>query len=349
MSLRISVCPFHLLFKHPFGTAHGVRTGTDCVFVRLEQNGIFGYGEATMPPYVPENQHSVISVLRQADLADIDLPNDLDVLIGRNAHLVNSDPCARAALTTAAYDLVGKLVGRPVWQLIGVPEPDQIRMMFTLGLCAPEDIEARLAELPLCEVLKVKLDGVLDVQRTMAIKAHWPKALFLDVNQGWRTQEDATSVLATIEGTEVAGIEQPYHKDDLELNRWLQHSERVTVFADESVQGVADMPVRGSGFGGVNIKLMKCGGLDQAVQMMNMARTERQVLMLGSMSESSLGCTAAAHAASTAELLDLDGPWLIANDPFKGIGTRNGRLTMPEGSGLGVAQVAELDWNPFCA
>ncbi|MFZ1686568.1 MAG: enolase C-terminal domain-like protein [Flavobacteriales bacterium] len=349
MSLGISACPFHLLFKHPFGTAHGVRSGTDSVFVRLEQDGVFGHGEATMPPYVPEDQGSVLAVLASLDLTGIDLPSDLGILLARSMHLVGSAPCARAALTTAAFDLAGKLLNRPTWQMLEVPEPVGARMMFTLGLCAFDHIPTRISELPECDVLKVKLDGSLDIERTAIIKGHWSKALFLDVNQGWRTEQQANVVLDAIQGIQVAGIEQPYPKDDLETNRLLQRWGRATVFADESVQGLPDVRDRGQGFGGVNIKLMKCGGLDQAKAMAEIARANGQQVLLGSMSESSLGCTAAAHLSGTADLLDLDGPWLIVNDPFKGIGTRKGRLTLPEGPGLGVDQTAQLDFSSICA
>ena len=349
MSLHIGVCPFHLLFKHPFGTTHGVRTGTDCVFVRLEQNGVFGYGEATMPPYVPENQRSVVAVLRAVDFHGIDLPSGLNELLGRSSTMVSSDPCARAAIITAAYDLVGKLTDRSVYQVAEVPEPAGAKAMFTLGICALADIPLRLAELPECEVLKVKLDGIGDIERTTAINRLWKKKLFLDINQGWQTRKQATSYLSAIEGIELAGIEQPYLKDDLALNRWLQHNGSTTVYADESVQGLKDMLERASGFGGVNVKLMKCGGLDQARQMIDKAKASGQRVMLGSMSESSLGCTAAAHLSGLADLVDLDGPWLISNDPFKGIGVHEGRMHMPVGNGLGVVPDAELQFVPISA
>ncbi|MEO8067452.1 MAG: enolase C-terminal domain-like protein [Flavobacteriales bacterium] len=348
MSLRISVCPFHLLFKHPFGTAHGTRTGTDSVFVRLEQDGVFGYGEATMPPYVPETQRSVMAALRALDLHGVDLPSGLTDLLTRSQHLVSSDPSARAALVTAAFDLTGKFTDKAVWQLLGVPEPGKAQAMFTIGLCALEDIPSRLAELPVCEVLKVKLDGVLDVERTKAINRLWSRQLFLDVNQGWRIHEDAISLLDAIQSTEVAGIEQPYPKHDRKLNEWLQATGRAIVYADEAVQALPDMDVV-AGYGGVNIKLMKCGGLDQAVIMIELADANRQRVMLGSMSESSLGCTAAAHLSGRADLVDLDGPWLLANDPFDGLGLNAGRLVVPNRSGVGSEPIIAMEFTSISA
>ncbi|MBK7555644.1 MAG: hypothetical protein IPI55_13885 [Flavobacteriales bacterium] len=342
MSLRISLCPFHLQFKHPFGTAHGVRTGTDCVFVRLEQNGTFGYGEATMPPYVPENQRSVIAALNSIDLSAIDLLGGLDELIGRTNKLIFEAPCARAALVTAAYDLTGRLVGRPAWELLEQTVPGGAKAMFTLGVCDLKDIPERLLELPDCDVLKLKLNGVQDIRRVEMVNALWNKNLFLDVNQAWTNQSQAVEVLSTINSGQLLGIEQPFAKDELELNYRLQRTGAATVYADESVQGIADMPERSNGFGGVNLKLMKCGGLDQAMAMANAAVHAGQHVMLGSMSESSLGCTAAFHLSGSAHLLDLDGPWLIANDPFVGIGLDNGKHVLKRSAGLGVELVVQL-------
>jgi L-Ala-D/L-Glu epimerase len=344
MSLRIRLCPFRLQFKHPFGTAHGVRTGTDCVFVRLEQNGIFGYGEATMPPYVSEDQGSVIAALNSLDLSGVQLPEGLDELIGRSSKLIHRAPCARAALVTAAYDLTGQLLGRPIWELLEQPEPSEAKAMFTLGICELRDIPQRLSELSACEVLKVKLDAVKDLERIAIIKHLWTSGLFLDVNQAWTTEAQATDVLSIINRGQLLGIEQPFAKDDLELNRWLERTRLATVYADESVQGLADMPERSKGFGGVNLKLMKCGGLDQALAMARTAAGDGQRVMLGSMSESSLGCTAAFHLAGSAELLDLDGPWLITNDPFTGIQVKSGGLSLERSAGVGVELVSPLSF-----
>ncbi len=344
MDLLIGFCPFHLRFKHPFGTAHGVRTGTDCVFVRLELNGVFGYGEATIPPYVPEDQSSVIAALQAIDLAGIDLPGGLLELIGRTNRLTQEAPCARAALVTAAYDLAGRLARRPVWQLLQQPAPGGAKAMFTLGVCELNDIPERLVELSYCEVLKLKLNAVQDGERIEVVNRLWAKGIFLDVNQAWTSQEQAVDVLSGVRSGQLLGIEQPFHKNDLALNRWLQRVRSATVFADESVQGLADMPERSDGFGGVNVKLMKCGGLDQAVAMTRAAREAGQRVMLGSMSESSLGCTAAFHLSGVAELLDLDGPWLITNDPFVGIELHAGNLALRPGVGVGVDLAADLSF-----
>jgi L-alanine-DL-glutamate epimerase-like enolase superfamily enzyme len=139
-------------------------------------------------------------------------------------------------------------------------------------------------------------------------------------------------------------MEQPFTEDDLDRHQELSTSGKVTVYADESIQDMAQLEARHAAFGGVNLKLMKCGGLDRAKAMAKCARELDLKVMLGSMSESSLGCTVMGHLAGMADIVDLDGPWLIANDPFRGIGMEQGRLRLPEGAGWAVDPVVELPW-----
>lgn len=347
--VRLSVCPYRLLFKRPFGTAHGVRTGTDSVFVRLDQDGVFGYGEATMPPYVAENQRTVLDRLAGWSGLQLSLPNDLDKALAQLEPWITGAPSARAALSTALIDLAGKFTGQPAWELLGAPIPNGGRMMMTLGLCGPSEVPSRLAELPQVEVLKVKLNGEEDLTRLRTVLQHWTKALFLDVNQGWKNHAQAEEVLSFIDDFKVTGIEQPYDKDDIIQNAWLQRQAKVTVFADETVQGPNDLRLRSEGFNGVNIKLQKCGGPDVALVMARTVKSLGKQAMLGSMSESSLGCTAAAHLGGLVELLDLDGPWLIGNDPFVGLELHNGLATVRGRPGLGVELQADLGFTPFGA
>lgn len=347
--VRLAVCPYRLLFKRPFGTAHGVRTGTDSVFVRLDQDGVFGYGEATMPPYVAENQRTVLDRLAGWSGLQLSLPNDLDKALALLEPWITVAPSARAALSMALIDLAGKLAGQPAWRLLGTPIPAGGRMLMTLGMSDPTEIMERLAELPSAEVLKVKLNGSGDVERLQGIVPHWNKALFLDVNQGWKTRAQAEAVLGFINRMDIAGIEQPYGKDDLAMNAWLQSRTDLVVFADETVQGPADVREKAAAFRGVNIKLQKCGGLDVALGMANEILGLGKQAMLGSMSESSLGCTAAAHLSGLVGLLDLDGPWLIGNDPFVGLDLNQGLITMPERPGLGTELRTDLKFTPIGA
>jgi L-alanine-DL-glutamate epimerase-like enolase superfamily enzyme len=144
-------------------------------------------------------------------------------------------------------------------------------------------------------------------------------------------------------------MEQPFPKARPDLHAELKARTRVPVYADESVQDLGDLERTAMAFSGVNVKLMKCGGLDRAAVLVEAARSRGMKVMLGSMSESSLGCTAMAGLADRADVVDLDGPWLLANDPFKGLDIQEGRLMVPAGPGLGAIPIAPLHWTPFVA
>lgn len=199
-------------------------------------------------------------------------------------------------------------------------------------------------ELPQTNVLKVKLDGVEDVSYIKEVLQCDSRKLLVDGNQCWNTLEEAVAVLEAVGEERLAGIEQPFGKDRWDLHGQLQSLTRVPIYGDESIQGPEDLERAVGTFGGVNIKLMKCGGLDVALRMAVRGRSLGLKVMLGCMSESSLGCGAMAHLAAHADLLDLDGPWLLANDPFTGLVLDGGELRTTGNVGLGIEPVP--NWKP---
>jgi L-Ala-D/L-Glu epimerase len=174
--------------------------------------------------------------------------------------------------------------------------------------------------------------------------------LLLDANQGWHSVDHALRILDLAGPERIIGLEQPFPVDRVDLQAELSRRTTVPVYADESVQGPEDLGRLAGIFQGVNIKLMKCGGLDIAIQMAMSAIQNGLKVMLGSMSEGSVGCGAMLHLAGLADVVDLDGPWLIANDPFEGVGLRDGRPTLldPE-RGIQLKAPDQLVWTPFGA
>lgn len=223
--------------------------------------------------------------------------------------------------------------------------------MVTLGLVNMVDIRSALQDLPYTEVLKVKLNGVDDEHYVKEVLRWDDRKLFLDANQCWTTLDQAMAVLQAVGEERLAGIEQPFKKDRWDLHGELHHRTQVTVYGDESIQGPEDLERAAGVFGGVNIKLMKCGGLDVAVGMAQRAHALGMRVMLGCMSESSLGCGAMAQLAPLADLVDLDGPWLLSNDPFEGLYLDHGRIACTGTTGFGVRPVlARLpEWTYFGA
>lgn len=349
--LTLSYAPYRLRFQSPFGTAHGMRDGTDAVFIRLEQMGVQGYGECAMPPYVEEDQASVIRALHHPELARA-VRTGADAL---EAFLARPDvrlqPAFRSGLHTAYIDLINKVKGTSVSSRSEVPE--KALAMVTLGHGAVDDYADRVRQLePGFPVLKIKLGTPYDREILNAVIQADERPLLLDANQGWRSLDEALKVLEELDPQRVIGIEQPFAKERWDLHQALTERAEVLVIADESIQGLADLERAPGVFGGVNLKLMKCGGLDQAAEMAGRARELGLKVMLGSMSESTLGCATMLALAGLADLADLDGPWLLSNDPFTGLGLEKGRFTVQgdeAGFGVKLRPGLPLTWTPIGA
>jgi L-alanine-DL-glutamate epimerase-like enolase superfamily enzyme len=348
MSLNLSYCPFRLRFKHPFGTAHGLRDGTDAVFIRAEQEGGMGYGEVTLPPYLSEKMPQVLEQLRTFKVPP---GRSAAELLGQLDHLVDlrHHPGLRAGLHCALIDLLSRLAGQSARAFLGIKGDRSPLTLVTLGIGPVETLREKLADLPTSGALKVKLGDPDSVQRLRAITTLDNRMLFMDGNQGASSLDEAVDWIRAVGIGRVLGVEQPFGMDHDPWNLALGEQAEVTVYADESIQDLDALQAKGRQFGGVNLKLMKCGGLDRALAMADEADRCGLKLMLGSMSESSLGCTAMAQLAGRADVVDLDGPWLLANDPFSGITMEDGRLMLPDGSGFGTTLRAQLDFTPIGA
>jgi L-alanine-DL-glutamate epimerase-like enolase superfamily enzyme len=349
--LKLSYAPYRLLFRTPFGTAHGMRDGTDAVFVRLQQDGVYGYGEATMPPYVDEDPERVVRMLHDPDLA-LALRSGTEALstyLERPSSV--AAPAFRAALVASFKDLNNKLLSMSSsseFKGSGNAVP-----MVTLGHGEASGYAERVAALPSgFPALKIKLGTAADRKILAAVTTADDRPLLLDANQGWNSVEEAVGAINSIDPQRIIGIEQPFPKDRWDMHKALADDTGALVIADESVQDMADLERAVGVFGGVNLKLMKCGGTDQAGRMARRAHELGLKVMLGSMSESTLGCATMLALAGLADLADLDGPWLLSNDPFMGLGLVDGRFVLTEGTfGTGVEPRPgfELDWMPVCA
>ncbi len=343
--MQLALARYRLLFHHPFGTAHGLRDGTDSVFVQLSNDGLHGYGEATLPPYLPHSQDSVHEELSRIDFNRIPL-----LLTDPSAALT---PPARAALSLAYYDLISKEISVSISSYLTIPDGARSKAMamVTLGHSKLGEIALKLTELPQMAVLKVKLGSADDEGTLESVKSLDDRPLFLDANQGWTSVGQAMKAIAVAGEDRVLGLEQPFAKERWDLHAELRRSTRIPVYGDESIQGLADLERAPEAFDGVNLKLVKCGGLDRAMVMAERAAELGLKVMLGSMSESSLGCGAMVHLAGMAELVDLDGPWLVRNDPFCGLGLSDGRFTLDGSVGVGVRPRSghALDWIPIGA
>lgn len=336
MMYRLTWDPITLRLRNPFRISHGTSETRTAHWLRLA--GDEGWGEGTIPPYygIPVEAMAAYwdAAARRIDPFPDD-PEDITAYVG-----VDGPAPARAALDLALHDRLGRLNNQPLHELLGLPVPHPLPTSFTLAIDEPQAMARSATELTGCSVIKLKLgsaDG-RDLERVAAVRVARPDAtLYVDANAGW-TADQAIAEIGRMVDLGVTLIEQPVAKDDYEGMGRVQAACAVPVVADESVQTLADVErLAAAGVGGINLKLMKVGGLAPGLAMLHRARELGLGIMLGCMVETSIGATAMAHLMGLADWLDLDAPWLIANDPFEGITFDDaGRVHVPDRPGIGV-------------
>jgi L-alanine-DL-glutamate epimerase-like enolase superfamily enzyme len=238
---------------------------------------------------------------------------------------------ARNALDCALWDLEAKRAGSPAWQLAGLPAPRPLLTCYTLSLGTPESMAAAAAQAAHMPLLKVKLGGDGDPARIRAVRAAAPQSrLVVDANEAWRAATFADNMSACAEaGVEL--VEQPLPAGDDALLRSLAHP--VPVCADESVHVAADIAALTDRYDGVNVKLDKAGGLTEALETVREARKHGLKVMVGCMVGTSLAMAPALLAAQDADVVDLDGPLLLARDRAPAL-RYSGALVEPAGAEL---------------
>ena len=264
-----------------------------------------------------------------------DDPFALDAIERRLDGVLTGHAAARAGLEMALHDWIGKKLGQPTWRLLGLDAAQTPRSCVTLGMASPEEMECKLETVRDFPMLKVKLGAPGDMDNLRRIRSHYTGRIQVDANTAWGPS-DAVRVLRQIEPLGIELVEQPVPRGDLDGLRWVRERSPIPVFADESAHTLADIGLLAGRVDGVNLKLMKTGGLREMLRMIHAARAHGMKIMLGSMVESSLALSAAAQLAPLADYLDLDGHWLVKDDPFSGAPGEHGEIRLAESPGLGV-------------
>lgn len=324
-----------LQLRNPFVLSYGSSDTRQAFWLRLA--GDEGWGEGTIPPYYGVDNAAITATWERAAASDRPFPDDL---AGIPAWVGDEGPAvARCALDLALHDRIGRRGGLPLYRLLGLPAPRPLPTSFTLSIDAPEAMARMALNVPNLRVLKMKLGSDdQDMARVAAVRAARPDVkLRVDANAGWK-EDDAIRYLKELEHFDLELVEQPLEKHDIEGMGRVQAHTSLPIVADESVQTMADVERLGkAGVRGVNLKLMKIGGLTPTLAMLKRARELGMHIMLGCMVETSLGITAMAHLMGLAEWVDLDGPLLIANDPFDGVQyDSSATLHVPERAGVGA-------------
>jgi L-Ala-D/L-Glu epimerase / N-acetyl-D-glutamate racemase len=326
--------PLDLKLRHTFRVSRGAADSCRNVLVEVEEGGQIGRGEAAPIRRYHEDADSTAAAL-DAMRARLGGTKAFAQAAARAG--VQGQRSAEAAVDMALYDLAGKRLGVPLYELLGIDPRPAAETSFTIGLAEPEVVVQKVREAAAYPILKVKMGSDDDREVLAAVRDSTTSRIRVDANEGWSVQGalDRLEWLARL-GVEL--VEQPLPADRIEDTRELRRRSPLPFYADESVHRAADIPRLVGAFDGINIKLMKCGGLGEALRMIGVARALGLKVMLGCMIESSLGITAAAHLSPLADTADLDGNLLIENDPFVGARVESGRLVLPDGPGLGVSE-----------
>lgn len=333
--MRLSVERLDLSTAFEFKIAHGAEKGHANSVVRIEHDGLEGWGEGSPARYYGESRELGEAALEIWKPLLGEDPFALEAIDRRLDQALDGQRAARAALETALWDWQGKRLGMPVWRLLGLDRALTPLSCVTLGMASPEEMERKLDTVIDFPILKVKLGLPGDVENLKRIRQRYRGVLRVDANASWRPA-DAVRVLRQIEPLEIELVEQPVPRHDLEGLRWVRDRVGIPVFADESVHDPEDVPRVAGCCDGVNVKLMKAGGLRPMLRTIVAAKAHGLKVMLGSMVESSLALSAAAQLAPLADALDLDGHWLLARDPYRGAPGERGRIELSDAPGLGV-------------
>jgi L-alanine-DL-glutamate epimerase-like enolase superfamily enzyme len=330
--------------KHAFNIARESGPAVrQTVWVRIEDDGVEGWGEAPATPFYGETAATVEAILpRLSDALVRSAEGDvfaLERIEAALAHSIGRNPAARVAISAALHDLVGKKLGIPLWKLWGLDPAAAPRSSFTIGIDTPEVMRQKVREAADYEILKIKVGTPRDREVLQMIRDLAPeKTVRVDANTAW-TAKEAIRHIPMLEEFGVEFVEQPVHPQDVEGLRRVRRKSRLPIIADESCETVKDVAKLVGAVDGVNIKLAKCGSLREAIRIVHAARAHGMSVMIGCMVESTLGIAAAVPITPLVDYADLDGAALLADDPFVGPGIDgDGRMRISDAPGLGVSR-----------
>ena len=338
--MHLKFFPYELELTHTFTVASYSRKTTPDVQVEIEYEGVTGYGEASMPPYLGQSVASVTAFLEKVDLSQFTDPFQLEDILAYVDSLSEGDSAAKAAVDIALHDLVGKLMGQPWYRIWGLDPAKAPSTTYTIGIDTADVVREKTLEAAgRFNILKVKVGLDTDEEMIRTIRSVTDVPLAVDANQGWKDRSKALDEILWLAEQGIVMVEQPMPVTQLDDIAWLTERSPLPIFADESIQRLKDIPGLVGAFSGINIKLMKCTGMREAWKMVSTARALGMKVMVGCMTETSCAVSAAAQLSPAVDFADLDGNLLISNDRFSGVRVVDGKLTLPADPGIGVTLV----------
>nr|WP_299389295.1 dipeptide epimerase [Allomuricauda sp.] len=333
--MRIQTLKYELELQHPFSISRETHTTQDTLIVCLSHNGKTGYGESTSNPYyqitVESMQAEIAAVQNQIEAYDFDHPEHFHSFLEK----LGLQHFTLCAMDLAAHDLYGKLLNKPLYEIWGTDASKYPITNYTIGIDTIPKMVEKLKEKP-WPVYKIKLGTADDVAIVRELRKHTQSVFRIDANCAW-TAEETIKNAPLLKDLGVEFLEQPLKADDWEGMQKVKEECQLPVIADESCIVESDVEKCGVYFDGINIKLTKCGGLTPALRMIKKARELEMKVMVGCMTESTVGISAIAQLLPQLDFVDMDGPLLLKADIAQGVQIlADGKLTFPELPGSGV-------------
>ncbi len=338
MSLQLKWSVQRINTKFEFKIARSAESAYDVIILELSDGEFTGFGEAAPSTRYEQGHSAILDMLATHKNQILDL--SLDDHGDRQSQLELMFPSSyslQAAVDTAFWDLQGQRLGQPLWKLFSADKA-LATSSYTIGISDLSIIPEKIKEAHNYPILKIKLGTDYDHDIIRAIRAQTDKVLRVDVNEGWKTLEEAKRGADWLAEENVEFLEQPMPADQLDDIAKLRDFSSLPLIADENSVRPEDIPGLVGVYDGINIKLMKCGGLTNAKRMVDLAQKHNFDIMLGCMVETSIGISAMSQLGSLARWLDLDGNVLLADDPFAGVGNQAGKIILSDKPGLGITR-----------
>ncbi|MCF8380878.1 MAG: dipeptide epimerase [Bacteroidales bacterium] len=334
--MKLSFRAYDLQLTHTFTVAGFSRNTTPVILTEIEYEGLVGYGEASMPPYLGESQESVTKFLTKVKLDQFNDPFRVDDILTYVDSIDINNRAAKACIDIALHDLIGKIVNQPLYKLWGLNPAKTPLTSFTIGIDTPDVVRLKTEEASRFRILKVKLGGGNDKEMINTVRSVTDVPLYVDVNQGWKDKNLALEMCHWLKEQGIQFVEQPMPKEQIDDMAWLTENSPLPTIADEAFQRLQDIAKFKGVYSGINIKLMKSTGLREAHKMITVARALDMKVMIGCMTETSCAVSAAAQLSPLVDWADLDGNLLIDNDLYEGIKIIDGKVTLNELPGIGI-------------
>jgi len=337
--MQLILRSFELKLKHTFTISRVSYNTQPTLIVELKDGEFSGYGEATSNPYYKITVQIMIDDL-EALKPIIELTSDKtpEVFWDKIYPHLKNNMFALCALDLAYNDLYARKKSKKLYELWGYDTHNNPLTDYTIGIASIEKMIAKMKELP-WPIYKIKLGTKEDIKIITELRKHTDAVFRVDANCGWTVDETINNAIE-LKKLGVEFIEQPMKADDWNAHKKVFQNSVLPIIADESCQVEADVAKCHNHFHGVNVKLVKCGGLTSARRMLIQARELGMKTMVGCMTESSVGISAIAHLLPLLDYVDMDGSILLAEDIAEGIILENGVIEYSELNGIGVTLIA---------